>query len=329
MDVSSPTEIRYEDAAYSIQPDHRYLFLLRDGDIHLNTFSYEQIWDLTTGVAVPNSLDDVIRVQQGQSVTAGLTEERFLEVVRQAIEQRKQQINQPVSYWGHIRGYVTDESGHPPAPLDRTAYPSDPRLRLYVELQRRDASSATGLIDVEGKQIDADGRYDFSSVPPGDYLVSVNSLGPSPARPYPRLYFPHAASEADAATIHLPESSSVDTIDLTLPNAWRPAIVHVRVLLPDGSPAVGAHINAHDAEYLSSGELAGADAGVDGRADFSVYEGRTYYLTAFISGGGTQQRCAGPLKFTGADGLVLDAITIEHNWGNCLAQLRPTFRQPR
>jgi hypothetical protein len=68
-----------------------------------------------------------------------------------------------------------------------------------------------------------------------------------------------------------------------------------------------------------------ADADAEGRATLSVYQGRAYYLVATISGG-TQQRCAGPLKFAGKDGVTVDTITIAHNWGNCLAQPNPDFQ---
>ena len=104
--------------------------------------------------------------------------------------------------------------------------------------------------------------------------------------------------------------------------------VRARVLEPDGSPATGADVLAYDIEYSSSPERARADAGVKDDAALTVYEGRTYYLIAIVSGG-TQQRCAGPLKFTAKDGVRLNAITIDHNWGNCLAQLSPNFRPPR
>lgn len=299
--------VRYEDAPYSIQPDRRYLFLL-SCDEHSNTCGYRKTWDLTTGIAVPNSLDDVIRVRQGKSVTAGLTEDQLLDAVRQAIQQRKQQANQPESYYGHIRGAVTVESGHLPS-------------HMVVALRHHDVNSATGLGDAEFAEIAPDGHYDFASVSPGDYVVSVNPFGPSPERPYPRVYFPDAVSDANAATIHLIAFGNVDNVNLTLPSAWRSVVVHVRVLLPDGSPALDAHINAYDVDYSWSGEPSNTDAGTDGRADLSVYEGRTYYLTALVSDG-TQQRCAGPLKFTAEEGLVADAITIEHDGGNCLGKLR-------
>jgi hypothetical protein len=113
-----------------------------------------------------------------------------------------------------------------------------------------------------------------------------------------------------------------------LPNAWNKVTVLASVLLPDGSAVAGADVEARDTDYLWSGEPATATTTVDGRATLSVYEGRTYYLTATVSGG-TQQRCAGPLKFTAQEGLALEPIRIEQNWGNCLAQLNPDFQPPR
>jgi hypothetical protein len=225
------------------------------------------------------------------------------------------QIDWPVRYDGHIRGLVTNADGHP--------LPG-----ISMVLQRRDSNSATGFADVDLKDTGLDGRYEFSPIQPGDYLVSTNHLGPSPTRPYPRFYYPDAESSAGATTIHLTASGTVDNINVTLPNAWRTVTVHARVLLPDGSGAAGADVNAYDANYLWSGEPARADADADGRAILSVYEGRTYYLVATISGG-TQQRCAGPLRFAGKDGATLGTITIQYNWGNCLAQLNPDFRPIR
>jgi len=306
--------IDYDDAPYSLQPDHRYLFLLRGYDSDSNTCDYEKTWDLTTGVAVPNSLDDTIRVQQGTSTTTGLTEGRLINAVRDAITEREQRVSQPAPISGHIRGTVTDENGRP-IPHMIVAW------RPCVE------NHATECGDPRFGETTTDGHFDFVPLPPGDYVVSVNPFGPSPDRPYPRVYFPNAASDADAGIVHLTPFGNVDNIDVTLPNAWKPVVVHARVLLPDGSPAVSARIEAHDADYLSSGEPAAAYAGADGHADLTVYEGQIYYLTADTADG-TGQICAGPLKFIAQDGLMLASITTEHKWGNCLAQLDPNFRPP-
>ena len=131
----------------------------------------------------------------------------------------------------------------------------------------------------------------------------------------------------EAANIHVSASAVVDGINVRLPNPWKTVTVHARVVLPDGMPVVGADVDAYDLNYLASGEPARATSDAEGHASVDVYEGRSYYLVATISGG-TQQSCAGPLKFTGKAGSTLNPITIEHKWGNCLAQLDPEFQPP-
>jgi Carboxypeptidase regulatory-like domain len=231
------------------------------------------------------------------------------------VEKGCSQIDFRPRYDGHIRGVVTDSD-------DR------PLPDIFMALQRRDSHSATGFTEIDLKNTGFDGRYDFAPIPPGDYLVSANHLGPSLARPYPRFYYGNTESDADAATIHLTASGTVDGINVKLPNAWKAVTVHARVQQPDGTPAISANVCAYDLNYLYSSDPPRANADVQGRATLSLYEGRTYYLVATISGG-TQQRCAGPLKFVAREGATLGAITIEHNWGNCLAQLDSEFQAPR
>lgn len=225
------------------------------------------------------------------------------------------QLDWLVSYDGHVRGRISDAAGHA-------------LTNMYVVLERRDSGMVTGLALVRSGVTDSDGRYDFSLVPPGEYLVSANNLGPSPTRPYPRVYYRKADSDAAATGVHVEASGITEHIEVTLPSAWTGVTVHARVLQPDGSPATGADVEAVDVDYAWTVEPAMATAGENGDATLKVYDGRIYYLTATISGG-TQQRCAGPLRFSARDGARLDAITIEHNWGNCLAQLNPDFRPPR
>jgi hypothetical protein len=231
------------------------------------------------------------------------------------VEKACSQIDFWPRYDGHIRGVVTDSDGHP--------LPD-----IFMALQRRDANFATGFTEIDLKNTGFDGRYDFAAIPPGDYLVSANHLGPSLARPYPRFYYGNTESDADAATIHLTASGTAANINVTFPNAWKAVTVHARVLQPDGAPAISADVCAYDLNYQYSSDPPRAAADAQGRAKLSLYEGRTYYLVATISGG-TQQRCGGPLKFVAKDGVTLGTITVEHNWGNCLAQLDPEFKAPQ
>ena len=225
------------------------------------------------------------------------------------------QVDWPILYDGHIRGRIADASGNP--------LPD-----IFMMVLRPDNNFTDGLAQISSKVNDSDGRYDFGPLPPGDYLISANSLGPSSEVPYPRFYYPGTEAVADAVPVHLPAAKTVDSIDLTFPNPWRQVIIHARVLLPDGSPVAAADVSAYDSKYLSSGQPPSAPSDSNGRATVSVYEGRTYYLTATISVG-DQQRCAGPLMFVAKDGLAPDPIVIKHNWGNCLAQLNPDFNPPR
>jgi hypothetical protein len=226
-----------------------------------------------------------------------------------------------VYYDSHIRGRVRDTSGTPLA-------------NISVELLHQDTKTSNGF-DGRGMvnivQTDTEGRYDFVQAAPGEYIVAANMLGPSPTRPYPLVYFPDAETLESATAVKLGASAVLEDVDITLPKAWKAVVVHTRVVLQNGSSAVHADVHAHDAHDASAlwwGEPAMAVTDADGRAELTVYEGRTYYLTALISGG-TQQRCAGPLKFTAKDGMSLETIRIEHNWGNCLAQLNPKFTPPR
>jgi tetratricopeptide (TPR) repeat protein len=240
-----------------------------------------------------------------------MTPEQIIEAERLVVEWKTRH---PMPQ-GHIRGFVTDSDGRP--------LPD-----IFMALQRRDSNFATGFTEIDMKNTGFDGRYDFALIPPGDYLVSANHLGPSPERPYPRFYYGNTESDADATTIHLTASGTVDNIDVTLPIAWKAVTVHARVLQPDGTPAISADVCAYDLNYLYSSGPPSANADTQGRATLSLYEGRTYYLVATISGG-TQQRCGGPLKFVARDGVTLRTITIDHNWGNCLAQLDPEFKAPQ
>ncbi len=78
-----------EDARYCIQPGHRYLLLL-GFDKESDAFHREEniFWDITTGVAVPSPTARSVSV--GRTALASLPEQRFLELVRQAIDQHKQ-----------------------------------------------------------------------------------------------------------------------------------------------------------------------------------------------------------------------------------------------
>jgi hypothetical protein len=219
-----------------------------------------------------------------------------------------------VSYSGVINGRLTDAAGTP--------IPD-----MVMQLEQRYPDSATGYSMLNITETDAQGRYSFARLAPGDYIVAANSLGPSSKRPYPRMFFPHAANEQTADPVHLGASATKDHIDIVLPKAWKPVVVHAKVVLQDGTPAANVPVVGSDQSMFWSPEPAMAVTDALGEANLTVYEGRSYYLTAVTTT--APQRCAGPLAFTATGDMTLQAITIEHNWGNCLAQLNPKFAPPK
>ena len=66
---------------YGIQPGHKYLMFV---SYHSNGafFVYDKSWELTNGVAEPNTADDAARAKRGESRFAGLPEDTFIAAVR-------------------------------------------------------------------------------------------------------------------------------------------------------------------------------------------------------------------------------------------------------
>ena len=224
------------------------------------------------------------------------------------------EVDWQVSYSGVIQGQLTDAAG-------------TPIPRMVMELERPYPDSATGYAMVMIAETDAEGRYSFSRLAPGEYIVLANSLGPSPKRPYPRMFFPHAENEQTANPVHLAASATMDHIDIVLPTAWKSVTVHTKVVQQDGTPAANVSVRGAFAGMTWAVEPATAMTDAQGEADLTVYADQSYYLTATT--GNLPQRCAGPLAFTAKANMKLETITIEHNWGNCLAQLNPNFTPPR
>lgn len=220
-----------------------------------------------------------------------------------------------LAYDSHIRGYVRDSEGRP-------------LPNLLMALKQRSTESATGLRDAGLQTTNTDGFYDFDGVLPGDYLIAANELGPTAETPFPRLYYPGKPSDPDAVGVHLEPAGIVENVSFSFPKPWKTVTIKTRITLPDGSPARDAQVEAADFEYSFSSSPFAAAVNSDGQVTLRVYEGRTYYLTAHTSDG-NRQRCAGPLQFSASSDQTLPSLVMEHEWGNCLAQLNEDFHPLR
>lgn len=215
-----------------------------------------------------------------------------------------------------IRGRVVDAVGTPIAKMPMT-------------LMTHDSRYGDGWGQVNFVLTDDAGRYSFDRVNPGDYIVAANQYGSTMHMPYPERYFPQAKNRTDAQSIHIGMAQKLEGMDVIMPMAMHTVLVPVVVTQADGSPATLAiSVQGNVVATPNSAQPMMADVGEDGQAMLPLFEGEEYYITA-LDNSGQRQKCGGPLRLLAHAGMEIQAIRIEHPWGNCLAQLNPNFRPPR
>ena len=167
---------------------------------------------------------------------------------------------------------------------------------------------------VTSQRTDANGKYDFSKVQPGDFWVALYYSGPSNNEPHTPVFYPSGAESSSAKLIHFGPSENIDNIDLVATPALHPVTLHVHIANPDGSPVIRAHVNAVDP--LTPTTALSATADENGEADITLYEGREYRLIANTSGY-REPACAGPIKFIAKEGLKLGELRLDKTWEQC------------
>jgi len=202
----------------------------------------------------------------------------------------------------HLTGRVMDESGLAVA-------------HVGVALARREGNRL-GYASVSRVETDAEGRYDFGGVAPGDYLVVLHDLGPSNLDPHRKVFYPGVREVADAKEIPIGPATKVTGIDMVAPMALRSARVTVTVLHEDGTPVDQARLAAIDP--ANPVQFIGGTADASGRADLSLYDGEEYTVTA-TTPGVREPSCGGPLTFVARDGMTLAPITLDKSVRECRA----------
>jgi hypothetical protein len=205
----------------------------------------------------------------------------------------------------HVRGRVTDSEGAPVAGA---------RVGLL-----RPEENRLGFTAVSSQRTNADGKYDFTKVQVGDYWVGLYFMGPTNNEAHAPVFYPSGADTSTAKLIHLGPSENAENIDLVASPALRSINLHVRVVNPDGSPAIQAHVDASDPLTPITALTTIADD--NGDAEISLYEGREYRLIANTSGY-REPVCGGPIKFVAKDGMQLGTIKLDKSWDECRALQR-------
>ncbi len=186
-----------------------------------------------------------------------------------------------VSDNGRLSGRVFDAAGQPAGNVLMALIEEDGQ-----DIERDYSKSARS---------DPEGRYSFTAVPPGRYLLAVNlTRFPQPNDPtneYPRTYYPGVAEPSQATVIKLGAGEKLSELDLRLPLRRVARAIHVTVLWADGKPVANAGISFREVTYHDSRNNYGANADEQGRFTINGYEGQTFVIEArsdrpYISDGG-------------------------------------------
>jgi hypothetical protein len=173
---------------------------------------------------------------------------------------------------GRISGTIIDSDGKPVADADVDLLPSE-----YAD---RVNDRAVGRY----KQTDKDGRFEFTELAAGTFLLGVNLRQlPSGELPYPRTYYPSGSDAAGAMALKLGTGEKLSDLVLKLPPRLQVRTIEGVLLWPYGKPVTQALVYFKDTPELTGGEhLGSAKVDAHGRFSLPALEGQEGWIHANV-----------------------------------------------
>jgi hypothetical protein len=170
---------------------------------------------------------------------------------------------------GRVAGRVVNPEGEPVA-------------RILVSLMEPNATSKTD--DTRLERTDEQGRFAFSAVPRGRYIIAVNhNRYPEPNDPtnaYPPSFYPGVMDKAQARTITVGAGEKLSELEIRIPSKRPASILKGTVVWSDGSPVVKARLSVSDVTYREPGSHHLVNADEQGRLTINGYAGQTLVIEA-------------------------------------------------
>jgi Carboxypeptidase regulatory-like domain len=170
---------------------------------------------------------------------------------------------------GRVSGRVFDINGQPVP-------------RILVSLVDSETQDPTNYVNLE--RTNEEGRYSFSAVPRGRYIIAINyNRYPDPndsTSAYPRAFYPGVTDRPHAEIITVEPGAKVTERDVRLPPRRPASIVEGQVVWADGTPVINASITSRDVTYNDSALRYGLQADGQGRFKINGYAGQKLILEA-------------------------------------------------
>ncbi len=152
---------------------------------------------------------------------------------------------------------------------------------IPVELMAADAVGKGGYLSVLRTPIDSGGRFEFTEVPPGRYVVGVDLVRRMDARiVFPTTFYPGTADPASATIVQLEGGQERELDPMPLPPPRTPHQLTGTVVFEDGSPAGGAFVSLSDGVATFSQVAVGIKTESSGTFSFFVHDGLSYIARA-------------------------------------------------
>jgi hypothetical protein len=179
-----------------------------------------------------------------------------------------------VSYYvvdnGRVSGTIVDGAGQPAAKV----------LVALVEADHVDVEKDWNLLE----RTDEKGQYNFSSVPPGRYLLAINFTrfpeAEDATNAFPRTFYPGVTNAKEAEVITLGAGEVLRDKDLRLPERRAPSVISGKVVWDDGQPVAKGGISFRDVTYHDPGMDNGVSTDEQGYFTIKGYVGQTFVIAA-------------------------------------------------
>jgi hypothetical protein len=220
---------------------------------------------------IPPALYQLTAEPPSQFSTDGLSRKIRLNDWRACAE-----VNFELRFDGRVRGLIRGPTG-------------DPVINARVQMMPIEHMDTKGVPETIDVTTDATGRFEFTQVFPGRYVVGVDLFGVSalfsdPPIVFPATYHPGTRDALRATIIDVRGGERHDLAPMTLPPPRRSHQLPGTVILEDGTPAVGVTVVLLDAARKWFDVAPPVNTDTNGAFSFVVHEGLSYIASAAYRG---------------------------------------------